>query len=91
MGKWGVLGRIENSEWLLDIYTERGLLLANTFQYKIIHKFTWRRGMQDEEKELNDYVAVNKRLKSDVLREPCLRDWTTQCQRQKRNHDIRDQ
>ena len=41
--------------------------LANTVQHKMIHRYTWRRGIQDELKGFINYVAVNKRLKADVM------------------------
>ncbi len=82
VGKWGVPGMNENGEWLVDVCAERGLFLANTFfQHKMIHRYTWRRGVQDEQKGWIDYMAVDKRLKTDVLDERvvrgiCFRDRT---------------
>ena len=68
VGKWGVPGKNENGEWLVDVCAERGLFLANTFfQHKMIHKYTWRRGGVDEQKGLIDYMAVDSRLKSDIV------------------------
>ncbi len=68
VGKWGVEGVNENDEHLVDVCTERGLFLANTFfQYEMIHWYTWRREDGGEEKSLIDYIAVNKRLRKDVL------------------------
>ena len=68
VGKWGVPGRNENGEWLVDVCAERGLFLANTFfQHKMIHRYTWRRGREDEQKGLIDYMAVDKRLRRDVV------------------------
>ncbi len=38
VGKWGIPGKNENGEWLVDICAERGLSLANTFfQHKNIY------------------------------------------------------
>ncbi len=48
----------------MDICAERGLLLSNTFlQHKMIHRYTWVRG---NERSLNDYIAVDNRLKREV-------------------------
>jgi len=68
VGKWGVPGKNENGDNLVDICAERGLFLANTcFQHKMIHRYTWRRGSgQNEQKGLIDYIAVDSRLKKDV-------------------------
>lgn len=39
VGKWGVPGRNDTSEWLVDICAEGGLLWANIFfQNKMIHR-----------------------------------------------------
>ncbi len=36
VGKWGIIGKNENGEWLVDVCAERGLFLANTFfQHRI--------------------------------------------------------
>ncbi len=44
VGKSEVEGVNENGEHLVDVCTERGLFLANTFfQHKVIHWYTWRR------------------------------------------------
>ncbi len=67
VGKWGIPGKNENGEWLVDACTERGLFLANTFfQHKNMHRYTWRRGNDYEQKGLIDYVAVDERLRKDV-------------------------
>ena len=54
----------ENDEYLVDIYAERGLFLANTFfQHKIIHKYRWRRrDMRGEQRSMIDYTAVHETL-----------------------------
>ncbi len=69
VGKWGVEGVNENGEHLVDICAERGLFLANTFfKHKMIHRYTWgRREDGGNEKSLIDYIAVDKRLRKDVL------------------------
>ncbi len=67
VGKWGIPGKNENGEWLVDVCAERRLFLTNTFiQHKIIHRYTWRRGNDCEQKGLIDYVAVDERLRKDV-------------------------
>ncbi len=65
----GVEGVNENGEHLVDVCAERGLFLANTFfQHKMIHRYTWRRGEDGgEERSLIDYIAVDERLRKDVL------------------------
>ncbi len=36
--KWGIPGKNENGEWLVDVCAEWGLFLANTFfQHKNVH------------------------------------------------------
>ncbi len=69
VGKWGVEGVNENGEHLVDVCTERGLYLANIFfQHKRIHQYTWRRREDGgEEKSFIDYIAVDERLRKDVL------------------------
>ena len=69
VGKWGVDGINENGEHLVDMCAERGLFLANTFfQHKLIHRYTSRRrDERDEQKSMIHYMAVDERLKKDVL------------------------
>ena len=69
VGKWGVEGVNENGEHLVDMCAERGLFLANTcFEHRLIHRYTWRRGDgRDEQKSLIDYIAVDDRLRKDVM------------------------
>ena len=69
VGKWGVPGMNENGEYLVDMCAERGLFLANTFfEHKMIHRYTWRRrDAEEEQKGLIDYIAVDERLKKDVM------------------------
>ncbi len=53
---------------MVDVCAERGLFLANTFfQHKMIHRYTWRREDGGEEKSLIDYIAVDERLRKDVM------------------------
>ncbi len=69
VGKWGVEEANENGEHLVDVCAERGLFLANTFfQHKMIHWYMWRRREDgEEEKSLIYYIAVDERLRKDVL------------------------
>ncbi len=53
----------ENGQYLVDICAERGLFLLNTFQHKMIHRYTWARG---NERRLIDYIAVDNRLRREV-------------------------
>ncbi len=66
VGRWGVDGVNENGEHLVDICAERGLFLANTFQHKLIHKYMWR-DEKGEQKIMIDYIAMDEKLKKDVL------------------------
>ncbi len=67
VGMWGVEGVNENGEHLVDVCAERGLFPANTFfQHKMIHRYTWREDGGDE-KSLIDYIAMDERLRKDVL------------------------
>ncbi len=54
---------------------ERGLFLANTFfQHRMIYRYTWRRREDGgEEKSLIDYIAVDKRLRKDVMNAKVVR------------------
>ena len=69
VGKWGVPGVNGNGEYLVDLCSERGLFLANTFfEHKLIHRYTWRRlDGNEEQKGLIDFVAVDERLRKDVM------------------------
>ncbi|XP_050706878.1 uncharacterized protein LOC126992348 isoform X2 [Eriocheir sinensis] len=67
VGKWGIPGKNENGDCLVDVCAERGMFLANTFfQHKNIHRYTWRRGEENEQKGLIDYVAVDERLRKEI-------------------------
>ena len=59
----------ENGEYLVDICAERWLFLANTFfQQKMIHRYPWRRkDVRDEQKNISDCIAVDEKLRKDVL------------------------
>ncbi len=69
VGKWGVKGVNDNGEHLMDGCAERGLFLTNTFfQHKMIHWYTWRRREDGgDKKSLIHYIAVDERLRKDVL------------------------
>ncbi len=68
VGKWRVEGVNENGEDLVDVCAERGLFLVNTyFQHKMIHWYTWRREDGGNEKSLIYYIAVDVRIRKDVL------------------------
>ncbi len=47
----------------MDISAERGLFLSNTFQQKMIHRYTWARG---DDKSLIVYIGVDSRLRREV-------------------------
>ncbi len=53
----------------MDVCGEKGLCLVNTFfQCKMVHWYTCRRREDGgEEKSLIDYIAVDERLRKDVL------------------------
>ncbi len=53
----------------MDVCAERGLFLANTpFQHKTLPRAPGRRGAAGgEERSLTDYIAVDERLRKDVL------------------------
>ncbi len=44
VGKFGVDGVNGNGQYLIDICAEWGLFLANIFEHKMIHRYTWARG-----------------------------------------------
>ena len=58
----------ESYEYLVDICTEKGLFLANPFfQHKMIHRYTWRKDEKGEQKSMINYIAVDEKLRKDVL------------------------
>ncbi len=63
VGGYGVEGVTENGQHLVDICAERGLFLSDTFQHKMIHRYTWARG---DARSLIDYIAVDNILKREV-------------------------
>ncbi len=54
--------RIDSTLWIC-ICAERGLFLVNSFQHKMIHRYTWARG---NERSLINYIAVDNRLMREV-------------------------
>ncbi len=52
-----------DNTYLVNICAERGFFLLNTFQHKMIHRYTWTRG---NERSLIDYIAVDNRLRREV-------------------------
>ena len=63
LGKYGVPGVNENGERLVEVCTERRMIIGNTwFQKKLIHKYT-REGENGQERSLIDYVLVDERSK----------------------------
>ena len=68
-GKWGIDRVNENGEDLVDVCAERRLPLAHTFfQHRWIHRQRWRRrDKRGEQKSMIGYIAVDERLKKDVL------------------------
>ncbi len=52
-----------NGQYLVDICAERKLFLANTFQHKMIHRYTWAKG---NERSLIDNISGDNRLRREV-------------------------
>ncbi len=53
----------------MDVCAERGLFMTNTFfQHRLIHMYIWRRkGKRGEQKSMIDYIAVDERIKKEVV------------------------
>lgn len=64
LGKKGVEGVNENGQYLVDVCAERVLFLANTFQHRIIERYTWK---SSNDRSFIDFTAIHNRLKRDVL------------------------
>ncbi len=47
----------------MELLVLRGSILANTFQHKLIHRYTWARG----DMSIIDYIAVDMSLQQDVV------------------------
>lgn len=58
VGKWSVDRMTENGQCLVDVSTERGLLLPHTFQHELIHQYSIIVGKGDQ-RSLLDYAAVD--------------------------------
>ena len=64
LGKYGVPGINENGERLVEMCTERRMIIGNTwFKKRMIHKYT-REGENGQERSLIDYVLVDEKSKS---------------------------
>ena len=64
LGKHGVPGVNENGERLVEMCTERRMIIGNTwFKKRMIHKYT-REGENGQERSLIDYVLVDEKSKS---------------------------
>lgn len=56
---------IKNGECLVDICSEKGLFLANTFsEHKVIHRYTCRRR---DDRSLIHHITADNKMKKDVL------------------------
>lgn len=64
VGKWRVDRVNKNGQYGVNVCTERGLFLVNTFQHKFIHRCMWARG---ELRSEIDSVGVDMRLRQDVV------------------------
>ena len=69
VGKLSMEGVKENGEYLVETGVEKELFSTNTFfQHKMIHRYTWGRGVEmGEQMSLSDYIAVKENLRKDVL------------------------
>ena len=70
IGSYGVPGRNESGECLLEMCVERELVIGNTwFSKKDIHKYTWVRVANGRiiERALMDYVLVHKSVSERML------------------------
>ena len=64
IGKFGVPGINENSECLVEMCVERGLIAWDTcFEKKLIYKYTWERE-NGGERSLIDYFLIESKYKS---------------------------
>lgn len=64
---WGVQRVKANCEFLVQLWAERVMFLANTyFKYKLIHRYTWTRdGVGNEQKALTDYEVTYARIRKE--------------------------
>jgi hypothetical protein len=68
IGKFGVPGKNENGEKVLNLCMERGMVVMNTwFQKKTVNKYTWWRYNQLGDRAMMDLVIVDKRIWRSVM------------------------
>ena len=64
----------------MDVCAENGLFLVNTFlQHNLIQRNTSRTRNEGEQKSMIDYIAMDERMKKDVLDAKVVRgvfDWS---------------
>ncbi|KAF1010546.1 MAG: hypothetical protein GAK29_05048 [Acinetobacter bereziniae] len=61
VGPYGDVSVNENGDQMLNVCTEKGLFISNTwFKHKLIHMYTWHRG---DSKSLIDFVVYDERLR----------------------------
>ena len=69
-GKFGVQGINDNGEKLIEVCSERNLIIGNTcFKKRMIHKYTWERVAHGRvvDRALMDFVIVSRRLRGRLL------------------------
>ena len=69
-GKFGVQGINDNSEKLIEVCSERNLIIGNTcFKKRMIHKYTWERVAHGRvvDRALMDFMIVSRRLRGRLL------------------------
>lgn len=73
VGGWRVAGVSANGEFLVVLYAERRMVLVNTyFEYKSIHRYTWKKaGLWNEQMVLIYYV-----IEDEIFRREC---WMKRC------------
>ena len=61
--------------YLVNICAETELFLVNTFlHHKMIHRYTWRRrDERSKQRSMTDYIALDERLRKDVLNAKVVR------------------
>ena len=70
VGRYGVPGRNESGERMLEMCVEREMVVMNTwFEKKNIHKYTWARVSNGivVERALMDYVLVQRKVSGRIL------------------------
>ena len=69
IGDYGVPGRNENGEWMVDWCMQYEMAVCNTFfKKRDVHKYTWVRKVRGEivESALMDYMCISGKYKSRV-------------------------